>query len=162
MKTPESLSVQVRVLQELHPALLRDVQAREQSEAVVREARRKHGAKAAALAKAATAKGQTTLTSMFRVARQGVVGKSPAAAPRTPEGQGRAPSDKVTNVVAEDVAARSHVEVIDLCTPDKEDGSPAKKVKTPPRAVPAALGAGKKGVQRTMLKMGRKSGECDD
>lgn len=132
-KSTEAVSVRLCVLRQHHPALLREVERKEQQEAVVRAARRTHGAKAAALAKAATAKGQLTLTSMFRV-----VGKArgegreraavaAVAAPSTPGGEGSGTS-------ADDGAGIAAAVVVDLCTPDKEEHrSPTKKVKTGPR-----------------------------
>ena len=123
-KAHEALSVRLDALRQHHPKLLQEAEARDQQDAVVRAARRQHGPKAAALAKAATAKGQMTLTSMFRVTRK----ETPA--PATPGGA-RVAAESTSD--AEEASAAPVVrEVIDLCTPEKQEHrSPAKKAKTP-------------------------------
>lgn len=125
------------VLRQHHPLLLKELETKEQQEAVIRAARRQHGAKAAALAKAATAKGQMTLTSMFRVVRK-TTGGAVAAPARASATAQTAPKDARSGADDEGggailVTAANPRGVIDLCTPDKqqEQWSPPKKARTP-------------------------------
>ncbi len=171
--TPEALSVRLSVLQTTYPGMYRTLLAWQRQQDAARVARKQHGAKAAALARAGAAPGQARLTGLFGVVRRGNSRRAQEEPARTipqEEPAHTIPQEEPAVAVSQAVApttpggitAKLQVrpspkgkearEVIDLCTPEHEEpqlSSPAKKAKTPPRAPRGGREGGKGGGKKS-------------